>query len=60
MPTARRTRWMETAVTLLLGAHVAAGLWLAGAPDIAFVGFVLAAVSTGTRGRRRCLVRRRA
>lgn len=47
-------RWL---ITLLLGAMMSAGIWLAGAHDVAFVGFILAAASEA-RGGPSCWPRR--
>ena len=48
-PSSPRAHW---APTLVLGAVASAGLWLAGAHDIAGLGFVLAAVGREAPGGR--------
>ena len=48
-------RWL---ITLLLGAMMSAGIWLAGAHDVAFVGFILAAAASEARGGPSCWPRR--
>jgi len=44
--------------TLLAGAVASAAIWLAGAGDVAFLGFILAAVAGEAGGVRRCRPRR--
>jgi hypothetical protein len=54
--------WMDTrssttirwVVTLLAGAVMSAGIWLAGAGEVAFLGFALAAVWSETRDAPTC------
>jgi hypothetical protein len=52
---ARSPDWIRHLTTLLAGGIAAAAIWLiAGGPEIAWLGFVLAAVTAGPRGRRAC------
>lgn len=50
----RSSRLIEHTLTLLFGAVLAVGIWLAGYPDVSWLGFVAAAMyAESPRGRRR-------
>ena len=48
------SKWIQVVTTLVLGVVMSAGLWLAGARDVAFLGFVLAGLAPQTRRSGRC------
>ena len=59
MSTTRRDKPAELIRALLLGLVMALGIGvLAGAPQLAWLGFALAAMYAGTSGGRACLTRR--
>ena len=59
MQTATRSpEWTRHLMTLIGGLVAALAIWLvAGAPDMAWLGFLLAALTAETRGRRACVPR---
>ena len=58
MPTATpSSRLIQHTMTVLFGAVLALGIWLAGYPDVSWLGFVTAAVYAECPRGRRCLAR---
>jgi hypothetical protein len=49
----RRWRWISVPITLWLGAELGAAIWLAGYPELSWLGFCAAAVLVATGVRRR-------
>lgn len=49
----------SAAATMALGAVMGAGIWLAGNPDLAFIGFVAAAAMREAGATSRCMPPRR-
>jgi hypothetical protein len=50
----RRSRWGRIVVAFLAGGVAFAAIWLAGFPEVAYLGFVAASVVWGTTARRKC------
>ena len=50
----RRPAWRSWLVTLILGALMSAAIWLAGAREVAFLGFLLAGIATEPGRGRAC------
>ena len=58
--TTRSAKWLQSVRTMLLGLVLALGVgFVGGEPDMAWLGFALAAMYAGTPRGRTCLARRR-